>query len=111
METTRVRYFLDLLIDKKKAIMLVGSAGTGKSVIINEKLKSLPNDLYSIASVPLNFYTTSGTYLNNTNSISLNLIYTRLNVIFRIILMLTIIELYKLAIIITKYKNKTNYNT
>jgi dynein heavy chain len=72
VETTRLRYFLDLLVDKKMAIMFVGSAGTGKSVIINEKLKSLPNDLYSIASVPLNFYTTSGTYLNNKNSNSIN---------------------------------------
>lgn len=60
LETTRVRYFLDLLIDKKKALMFVGAAGTGKSVIINDKLKSLSNDLYAVASVPLNFYTTSG---------------------------------------------------
>ncbi|XP_025202252.1 dynein beta chain, ciliary-like, partial [Melanaphis sacchari] len=58
-ETTRIRYFLDLLVDKKKAIMLVGAAGTGKSVIINDKLKSLSNDMYAIANVPLNFYTTS----------------------------------------------------
>lgn len=72
IETTRVRYFLDLLVDKKKAIMFVGSAGTGKSVIINEKLKSLPNDLYSIASVPLNFYTTSGTYFKYKHFILLN---------------------------------------
>lgn len=61
METTRLRYFLDLLVDKKKAIMFVGAAGTGKTVIINEKLKSLSNELYTVASVPLNFYTTSGT--------------------------------------------------
>lgn len=59
-ETTRIRYFLDLLVDKKKPIMLVGAAGTGKSVIINDKLKSLSNDLYAVANVPLNFYTTSG---------------------------------------------------
>lgn len=62
-ETTRIRYFLDLLVDKKKAIMLVGAAGIGKSVIINDKIKSLSNDLYNVASVPLNFYTTSGRYL------------------------------------------------
>lgn len=60
VETTRVRYFLDLLIDKQKPIMFVGSAGTGKSVIINDKLKSLSNELYAVANVPLNFYTTSG---------------------------------------------------
>lgn len=61
VETTRVRYFLDLLIDKKLAIMLVGGAGSGKSVIINDKIKSLSNDLYGVANVQLNFYTTSGT--------------------------------------------------
>lgn len=49
-----------MLIDKKKPIMFVGAAGTGKSVIINEKLKSLSNDLYAVANVSLNFYTTSG---------------------------------------------------
>ncbi|VVC32244.1 Hypothetical protein CINCED_3A002285 [Cinara cedri] len=59
IETTRVRYFFDLLVDKQKAIMFVGAAGTGKSVIINEKLKSLSNDSYAVTSVPLNFYTTS----------------------------------------------------
>lgn len=64
METTRVRYFLDLLVDKKKAIMFVGAAGTGKSVIVNDKLKSLPNDLYAVANVSLNFYTTSGDKIN-----------------------------------------------
>lgn len=49
-----------MLVSKKKPIMFVGAAGTGKSVIINEKLKSLSNDMYVIANVPLNFYTTSG---------------------------------------------------
>lgn len=38
--------------------MLVGNAGTGKSVLIQEKLNSLP-DSYSIGNVPFNFYTTS----------------------------------------------------
>lgn len=38
--------------------MLVGNAGTGKSVLIQEKLNSLP-DNYNIANVPFNFYTTS----------------------------------------------------
>lgn len=67
METTRVRYFLDLLVDRKKAVMIVGAAGTGKSVIINEKLKFLSTDSYSVASIPLNFYTTSGNpVLNET---------------------------------------------
>lgn len=74
IETTRIRYFLDLLVDKKKAIMLVGAAGTGKSVIINDKLKSLSNDLYAVANVPLNFYTTSGTYTIKTKFLHIQII-------------------------------------
>lgn len=63
-ETIRLRYFLDLLVDKKSAIMFVGGAGTGKSVIVNEKLKSLSSELYAVLSVPLNFYTSSGNHLH-----------------------------------------------
>lgn len=39
--------------------MLVGGAGTGKTVLMNNKLKSLSTDDYVIANVPFNFYTTS----------------------------------------------------
>lgn len=39
--------------------MLIGAAGSGKSVIMAEKLAALP-DTYNIANVPLNYYTTSG---------------------------------------------------
>lgn len=38
--------------------MLVGSAGTGKSVLIQEKLNTLPES-YNVGNVPFNFYTTS----------------------------------------------------
>lgn len=73
LETTRLRYFLDLLVDKKKAIMFIGAAGTGKSVIINDKLKSLPNELFAVATIPLNYYTTSGkTFYNDNRLISTN---------------------------------------
>lgn len=54
--------------------MLVGGAGTGKSVIINDKLKSLPNDLYAVTNVSLNFYTTSGIELIK-GKITLNIIF------------------------------------
>lgn len=47
-------------MDKKKAVMLVGTAGSGKSVIINGKLKSLSDDLFAVAIASFNFYTTSG---------------------------------------------------
>lgn len=38
--------------------MLVGNAGLGKTVIINEKLKHL-GDSCAVTNVPFNFYTTS----------------------------------------------------
>ena len=57
-ETTRVKWFLDMLIEKKRPVMLVGNAGTGKTVLMNDKLKSL-SEAYMVTNVPFNFYTTS----------------------------------------------------
>ncbi|XP_072736834.1 dynein axonemal heavy chain 17 isoform X3 [Ciconia boyciana] len=58
-ETIRVRYFMDLLMEKQRPVMLVGNAGTGKSVLMWDKLKVLSADEYLVQSVPFNFYTTS----------------------------------------------------
>ncbi|XP_063077561.1 dynein axonemal heavy chain 9-like [Engraulis encrasicolus] len=58
-ETVRVRYFLDRLLERRRPIMLVGSAGTGKSVLVGDKLSSLDPDKYAIKNVPFNYYTTS----------------------------------------------------
>lgn len=57
-ETTRVRFFMDLLIQRQRPIMLVGNAGTGKTVLMADKLNSLSEE-WMIANVPFNFYTTS----------------------------------------------------
>jgi dynein heavy chain len=57
-ETTRVKFFMDMLIAKGHPVMLVGAAGTGKTVLMNDKLSQLP-DSYTIANVAFNFYTTS----------------------------------------------------
>jgi len=57
-ETTRTKFFIDLLIEKRRPVMLVGNAGTGKSVLMAEKLNTLPEE-FNIANVPFNFYTTS----------------------------------------------------
>lgn len=38
--------------------MLVGTAGTGKTVLMQAKLSSLPDE-FMVANVPFNFYTTS----------------------------------------------------
>lgn len=58
-ETIRVRYFMDLLMEKQRPVMLVGNAGTGKSVLMWDKLEALSADEYLVQSVPFNFYTTS----------------------------------------------------
>ncbi|NXE96762.1 DYH17 protein, partial [Menura novaehollandiae] len=58
-ETIRLRYFLDLLMEMQRPVMLVGNAGTGKSVLMWDKLEALGTDEYLVQSVPLNFYTTS----------------------------------------------------
>lgn len=47
-----------MLLERKIPVMLVGGAGTGKTVLINEKLASLNED-YMVVNVPFNFYTTS----------------------------------------------------
>lgn len=57
-ETTRLRYFMDILIESNHPVMLVGGAGSGKSVIVAEKLNSLSLN-YAVTNVPFNFYTTS----------------------------------------------------
>ncbi|XP_006734337.1 dynein heavy chain 17, axonemal [Leptonychotes weddellii] len=58
-ETIRIRYFMDLLMEKSWPLMLVGNAGTGKSVLMGDKLQSLNTDDYLVQAVPFNFYTTS----------------------------------------------------
>lgn len=57
-ESIRIRYFLNLLMDKKHPVMLVGNAGCGKTVLVSEKLSSLSEN-YMITNVPFNFYTSS----------------------------------------------------
>ncbi|KAL3857821.1 hypothetical protein ACJMK2_012454, partial [Sinanodonta woodiana] len=57
-ETTRLKWFLDMLIEKKRPVMLVGNAGSGKTVLMQGKLKSL-SDNFMVTNVPFNFYTTS----------------------------------------------------
>ncbi|XP_030631579.1 dynein axonemal heavy chain 9 isoform X2 [Chanos chanos] len=58
-ETIRVRYFVDRLLERRRPVMLVGNAGTGKSVLVGDKLGSLDPDKYMIKNVPFNYYTTS----------------------------------------------------
>ncbi|GAA6104763.1 dynein heavy chain 9, axonemal [Tachysurus ichikawai] len=58
-ETIRVSYFTDRLLERRRPVMLVGNAGTGKSVLVGDKLASLDPEKYTIKNVPFNYYTTS----------------------------------------------------
>ncbi|XP_061912443.1 dynein heavy chain 9, axonemal isoform X3 [Entelurus aequoreus] len=59
VETIRVRYLMDCLLEHRRPVMLVGNAGTGKSVLVGDKLSSLDPDKYMVKNVPFNYYTTS----------------------------------------------------
>ncbi|XP_039947795.1 dynein beta chain, ciliary [Bactrocera tryoni] len=58
-ETTRLRYFMDVLVADNHPVMLIGAAGSGKTIIMGSKLNALPTEKYAIQNVPFNFYTTS----------------------------------------------------
>uniref|UniRef100_A0A3P8V3P1 Dynein axonemal heavy chain 11 n=1 Tax=Cynoglossus semilaevis TaxID=244447 RepID=A0A3P8V3P1_CYNSE len=57
-ETVRLRYFMDLLLERRQPVMLVGNAGVGKTAVVRHKLDCLPES-YMTTKVPLNYYTTS----------------------------------------------------
>ena len=57
-ETVRIRYFLDIMVKQKFPTMLVGLAGCGKTLLVNEKLGLLGEE-YAVANVPFNFYYTA----------------------------------------------------
>ena len=57
-ETVRLRYFLDIMVRQKFPTMLVGLAGCGKTLLVNEKLGLLGEE-YAVANVPFNFYYTA----------------------------------------------------
>lgn len=56
--TVCLKWFLDTLIERKIPVMLVGNAGSGKTVIVNDRINSLTED-YMVTNIPFNFYTTS----------------------------------------------------
>lgn len=41
IDTTRIQYLMDLLIRNKKSVLLVGEAGTAKTVTVRQYLASL----------------------------------------------------------------------
>nr|XP_036878224.1 dynein heavy chain 11, axonemal [Manis javanica] len=57
-ETTRLSYFVQLLLEKGRPVLLVGNAGVGKTVFVGDRLASLSED-YTVSRVPFNYYMTS----------------------------------------------------
>uniref|UniRef100_UPI00398EA260 dynein axonemal heavy chain 11-like isoform X1 n=2 Tax=Pristiophorus japonicus TaxID=55135 RepID=UPI00398EA260 len=57
-ETTSLQYFVDLLLEKGKPVMLVGNAGVGKTILVEDRLANLSED-YMVSKVRFNYYTSS----------------------------------------------------
>ncbi|XP_032944295.1 dynein axonemal heavy chain 11 isoform X2 [Rhinolophus ferrumequinum] len=57
-ETTRLRYFVELLLEKGQPLMLIGNTGVGKTVFVGDTLARLSEE-YIVARVPFHYYTTS----------------------------------------------------
>ena len=69
-ETCSISYWMDLLVKLQKPVMLAGSAGTGKTQLVNGMLNKLDSTLIRSATINFNFYTTSAV-LASTMSIPL----------------------------------------
>ncbi|NXW79744.1 DYH9 protein, partial [Hirundo rustica] len=58
-ETVRLRFLVARLVRRRRPVLLVGAAGTGKSVLLGDTLGSLDTDVFLVRKVPFNYYTTS----------------------------------------------------
>ncbi|CAF4979503.1 unnamed protein product, partial [Rotaria sp. Silwood1] len=58
-ETVRLSFWLEALTKKGVSVMFIGSAGTGKSVIIKNRLEKFNSQNFMVSTIPLNYYTTS----------------------------------------------------
>ena len=54
-ETIRVKFFMNILLDCQFPVMLIGLAGSGKTLMMNDKLSQFNED-FVIANIPFNFY-------------------------------------------------------
>lgn len=66
-ETTRLQYFIELLLEKGQPLMLVGNAGVGKTVFVGDILAGL-SEAYIVSHVPFNYYTTSAALQSKCSS-------------------------------------------
>nr|PIL99668.1 dynein heavy chain family protein [Toxoplasma gondii COUG] len=60
VDTVRLHFVADLHVRRRKPLLLVGSSGTGKTTIIKDYLRGLPDEILS-TTVNLNSYTDSRT--------------------------------------------------
>eukprot|EP00899_Mesostigma_viride_P009330 jgi/Mesvir1/18399/Mv14277-RA.1 len=59
VDTTRLLYLLSGLVERKHACMFVGNAGTGKTMIMKEKLRVLDTEAIIFSTLNLNSFTTA----------------------------------------------------
>ena len=45
-ETTRVRFWMDMLMERRRPVMLIGNAGSGKTVLVQSKASFRIDNLY-----------------------------------------------------------------
>ncbi|KAK2910349.1 hypothetical protein Q8A73_008064 [Channa argus] len=69
-ETVRLWYFMDLLLQSRQPVMLVGNAGVGKTSLVRNKLDSLP-EIYMNIKLSFNYYTTTSFMLQEIIFLSL----------------------------------------
>jgi len=55
-ETTRVRFFVDMLVQIGKPVMFVGAPGTGKTALVLDKLNNMNPDEWVIVNTGFNHY-------------------------------------------------------
>lgn len=67
-ETICLTYFMDLLLQRGKPVMLVGNAGVGKTILVSDKVGKLKED-YMVTKVPFNYYTSSAMLQRKDHSI------------------------------------------
>ena len=58
-ESARVSFLMDLLVSNHHFVMLVGNAGTGKTVMMQDKLKKMDEEQYLISLMAMNSMTDS----------------------------------------------------
>ena len=50
-ETTRVRFWMDMLMERRRPVMLIGNAGSGKTVLVQSKAGFRIDNLDDITTV------------------------------------------------------------